>query len=63
MDVHLIRFYRLAELVEGPPTRYGALLMLALFFWVVADIYRVARVRRMLTAVKGAGREKTPQGC
>ena len=29
----------------------GALLMLALFFWVVADIYRVARVRRMLTAV------------
>ena len=29
----------------------GALLMLALFFWVVADLFRVARVRRMLTAV------------
>ena len=29
----------------------GALLMLALFFWIVVDFYRVARVRRMLTAV------------
>ena len=29
----------------------GALLMLALFFWIVVDLFRVARVRRMLTAV------------
>ena len=35
----------------GAALRLGALLMLALFFWVVADLFRVARVRRMLTAV------------
>ena len=29
----------------------GALLMMALFFWIAMDFYRVARVRRMLTAV------------
>ena len=29
----------------------AALLMLALFLWVVVDLFRVARVRRMLTAV------------
>ena len=29
----------------------GALLMLALLLWVIVDFYRVARVRRMLTAV------------
>ena len=29
----------------------GTLLLMALFFWIVMDFYRVARVRRMLTAV------------
>jgi len=35
-----------------PITGGGLLLMLALLFWVaIVDFYRVARVRRMLTAV------------
>ena len=29
----------------------GVLLLMALFFWIAMDFYRVARVRRMLTAV------------